>query len=161
MKVYMVYIKGNKSPYAYTINKDYINLFIEQRGQDMIYVKPIEMNKYEFMVFSNQNRGLQLGKDYLDDGEHTIEIIASVDESSQLSESCDYIQNTVLTLETSFKKLPLKKKYLNSITKITSEISRRDNNNPTLRVDTISLFYHLFKNTFTEVNEYDEKETLT
>ena len=56
MKVYMVYIKGDKSPYAYTIDKEYINLFLEQRNKDMIYIKLIDMNKYEFMIFSNKNR---------------------------------------------------------------------------------------------------------
>lgn len=156
MKVFMFYIKGEKSPYAYTIDKEYAELFQLQRNMNAMYLKKIHMEKYEFMIFMNNNRDIQLIKDYLFDGENDIEIISTINESSTLSESCDYIMNTSYALEKSLTKLPLKKKYLKTITTLTRELTRCDKNTPTLLVNTFTLFYHLFRNTFSDI-EVDEE----
>ncbi len=158
-KVFMFYKKGEKSPYAYTINTEYYNLFKSQRNMSLIFTKEIHMDKYEFMIFTNKNKSLQLIEDYLYDGENDITIIATVEESAKLSESCEYIFSTADTIERSLKNVPLKKKYLNSILSITQELKRRNKKTPTLCVNTFTLFYYLFRDTFSEVSlEIQEKE---
>ena len=144
-KVFMIYKKGEKSPYAYTINTEYYKLFKSQRNMSLI--------------FTNKNKSLQLIEDYLYDGKNDITIIATVEESAKLSESCEYIFSTADTIERSLKNVPLKKKYLNSILSITQELKRRNKKTPTLCVDTFTLFYYLFRDTFSEVSlKIQEKE---
>jgi hypothetical protein len=159
-KVYMFYKRKETSPYAYTINQSYAELFQVQRNMDVMFMKKIEMNKYEFMIFANTNKNIQLIEDWLFDGENDISIISTIEESSILSEKAYYVLSKAKEIEKSLSAIPFKKKYLNSIFQITQEIIGTSNNNPTLRVDTFTLFYYLFRDTFSEVPvEYlEEKE---
>lgn len=160
-KVFMFYKRSETSPYAYTINQEYAKLFQMQRNMDVMFMKKIEMNKYEFMIFANKNPSMQLIEDWLYDGENDIKIISSIDESSKLSEMAYYVLSKAESLQDSLSKFPFRKRYLKSIFQITQEIIGTSKDNPTLRVDTFTLFYYLFRDTFSEVPiEYlEEKET--
>lgn len=158
MKVYVFSLKSENEIYAYTAAKEYAELFRSQRNMKLFNEKVISLDKFEFMIFSNKMSVYQLCKDYLDDGEHDIEIVASVRETYQLSESCDYIRHNVSAIEKSIKDFPFKKKYLKPIIKLTQNITiKGKDEHPTLNVNTFTLFYYLFRNTF---YEYDDEEIL-
>ena len=61
----MFYKRKETSPYAYTINQSYAELFQVQTNMDVMFMKQIEMNKYEFMIFANTNKNIQLIEDWL------------------------------------------------------------------------------------------------
>ena len=158
MKVYVFNLKHEKSIYAFTATKEFAELFRSQRNMKLFNEQVITLDKYEFMIFSNKMSIYKLCKDYLDDGEHDIEIVATVQETYQLSESCDYIRHTISSIEKSIKIFPFKKKYLKPIIKVTESITTKGkDDHPTLNVNTFALFYHLFRNTF---SEYESQDTM-
>lgn len=150
MKVYVFSLKAEKGIYAFTINNEYADLFRSQRNMNVFDEKVISMDKHEYKAFSYQMQSHQLCKDYLDDGEHDIEIISTIQETTSLSESCEYITQTIEMLEKNVQIYPFKKKYLKIIIKLTQCITKRNDDHPTLNVNTFALFYHLFRNTFSE-----------
>ena len=58
--------------------------------------------------------------------------------------------STAVEIEKSCYSYPLKSKYLNIITNLTSIITQPDVRTKTLNIDTFKLFYHLFRNTFSK-----------
>lgn len=157
-KVTIFKLKGSKEIYAFSINKEYIKIFKEQRNMKLFDIINIELDKYELMVFFNKNKSCQLSKDYLNDGETDIEIVSTVHESDSLSESCDFIYNMALNIEEELDEYPLKKKYLNLIKELTETITLCSEKELTsLNINTFKLFYHLFRNTFSEyADEFEE-----
>lgn len=150
MKVYVFCLKADSDVYAFTATKEFAELFRSQRNMDLFKESVLTLDKHEFMIFANKLSNNKLCKDYLDDGKNIIEIAATVREATQLSDSCEYIQDTVEFLKKDLSRTPFKKKYLKPIIKITESITKRIDNNPTLNVNTFSLFYYLFRNTFSE-----------
>ena len=152
MTVTIFSLKDEKGVYAYSINKEYIDLFKIQRNMDLFYIKKVKMSKHEFMIFSNKNRNQLMIRDYLFDGESecNIEMITTVYESDALTESCTQIHSLATHIENSIFTYPLKDKYLNIITKLTSTITDVDEHDNVLNIDTFKLFYHLFRKTFSK-----------
>lgn len=157
MKIFVFSLKNETEIYTYTAAKEYAELFRYQRNMKLFNERTVKMDEYEFMIFANKMSNYQLVKDYLYDGENDIEIVASVKETSQLSESCEYIQFTIESIKKTVRMFPFKKKYLKPILKITQSITTKGiDDNPTLNVNTFVLFYHLFRNTFSEYKIDDE-----
>jgi hypothetical protein len=160
-KVYVFYLRGDNSPYAFTLDKGYRDIFLAQRNRNLFFVKKMEMDKYELMVFMNKFKHKQLIQDNLYDGKTDIEIICTVEESDKLSESCEYISNSVDTLKTNLYKMPFKKKYFDIIHTILKNMTSVKNGKPTLEINTVSVFYKICKNTFIEDPEENNfKETI-
>lgn len=158
MKITLFYLLETKSLYAYSENNDFIKKFKSQRNMKLFKVVTKDIDKYQRMVFLNKNSGKQMITDYLSDEENTFEIISTVEESDKLSESTEYISDTMTFTRRCMMMWDLKEKYLNIITKITDVISEQtsDDDNPTLKINTLDLFYYLFKNTFIEKSIEDE-----
>ena len=156
MTVTVFSLKNEKGVYAFSINKDYIDLFKIQRNMNLFYIREIKMSKYEFMAFSNNNKNHLMVVDYLYDSKSktNIEVITTVHESDSLSESCEQIYSVASCIEKSAYNYPLKDKYLNIILKLTSSITEVDDSTNILNIDTFKLFYHLFRNTFSD--DYDK-----
>ena len=150
MKVIIFSLKADKGIYAFTIDKEYAEIFRSQRNIDLFNETEISLNKYEYMVFNNKNSHFQLVKDYLDDGDTDIEIVATINETTRLSEYCEQIRQTSEFIERNIDGFMLKKKYLKAIMNVTQNITKRKDNHPTLNINTFKLFYYLFRNTFSE-----------
>lgn len=161
MKVYVFSLKNEKDIYAFTATKEYADIFRSQRNMKLFNERILSLDKYEFMIFSNKMSNYQLCKDYLEDDENDIEIIASVKETSELSEACENIRQISYLIENDFKIFPFKKKFLKPIIKITQNITKRKDNHPTLNVNTFSLFYYLFRNTFSEYDIQDSQNNFS
>lgn len=160
MNVTVFSLKNEKGVYAASINKKYIELFKLQRNMSLFNIRNIKMNKYEYKAFMFNNKSNMLVLDYLYDTKTktNIEMVTTVHESDELSESCNNIHSIAETLEKSIYQYSLKPKYLNIITTLTSFITELDVNGNILNIDTFKLFYHLFRNTFSEdADKIDDK----
>lgn len=158
IKVYIYILKKedpNKEIYGYTVSKEIAKQFENQRNMKLFYRIVKRMDKYELMIFMNDNKSKQLCKDNLYDGERDYQIIATIDESSSLSESCDSIFSTIIFINDALIDYKLKDKYLKAINEITDFLNnkRYEYSN----INTFKLFYHLFRETFYEdINESDD-----
>lgn len=151
MKVY-IFTKDNEI-YAYSNIKELAELFQIQRNMNVFKVEKVYMDKYDFMAFSYKKRDQKIIKDYLSDSINTVEFASTVRESSYLDDSCDQIVRTIDSIHNSLVHIPFKKEYLNSIIVITKSITMYDKNCvPTLNIDTLKLFYYLFKDTFIDIS---------
>lgn len=135
--------------YGYTVLKEYAKLFESQRNMKLFIRKREKIDKYQLMMFMNNKKVKQICKDYLFDGKQDIEIMATIEESEKLSESCYYINNEIEAIVKELKQYPLKDKYLKVINELTKSLTKKDSDR-FLNIDTFRLFYHLFKNTFYE-----------
>lgn len=157
MKVYIFKLKNESNIYAYSINKEYVDIFISQRNMKLFKYQIIDLDKYDFMIFSNKMNNQKLLKDFLYDGENDIEIVATTEESSKLSDSCQYIQDICDFVKHHIHEYNLKNKYLKSILKITDKIILEEENKPVmLNINTFKLFYYLFRNTFSKYDVTEE-----
>ena len=156
MKVYLFYLKEDpRELYAFTLDKEYKNRFMSERNMNLFYMKKEHMEKNICMVFMNKNKSKQIVRDVLNDGKTDYEILCTVEESTKLSESCEYIEFTCGAIKELIHNYSLKKKYLKSILALT-DVIKNQNTNPTLQINTFKLFYELFKNTF-----YEKKDNET
>ena len=154
MKVYVFYLKSDKSIYAFTTLKEQATLFHEQRNSSLFKEKVIKMNKEEFQSFNERYSNCRLIDDILEDSKgETIYIVDTIKENLELTESCDYISTLVSSMKNDIKKLSLKDKYVNDIMVILKSMISPDN---ILNIDTVSLFMSLNKKTFLNHKNYDE-----
>ena len=150
MKIYTIYISYDNSLYAYSAEKDTVDSFMIQRNQKLFTVKSIHLQNESLSIFMYQNRGKQLIHDVLYDGKNDISIICTVDESNKLSESCEYIQNTVNAIRSSKYINMLTDEMLDVILYLTDIINKRGKYNSSLKINTFNVFWNLFRYTFTD-----------
>ena len=156
-KVYLFFLKDEKELYAYTIVKEYRDIFRNQRNMKLFKESSLKMDKYELSVFENKNYKKKIYQDFLYDGKTDIVIYATTEESNSLSESCMYITNIMNSVKDEVAKYCIKEKYLKSILKLTEKIILKDNDKDKgiINVNTFKLFYHLFRNTFSEYSDIE------
>jgi hypothetical protein len=153
MKIYLFYLKEDpRELYAFTLDKEYRDRFMNERNMDLFYMKKERIEKNICMVFMSKNKSKQIIKDVLNDGEKDYVIMCTMEESVKLSESCEYIENTCIAVRDLIHNYSLKKKYLKSIIALT-DVIKNQNSNPTLQINSFKLFYELFKHTFYEKKE--------
>lgn len=156
MKLYLYYLKSNpNSLYCWTIDKDLSKLFESQRNMDLFIKdvnKDIDEDDKDFRLFSADNSSTILISDVLYDGENTIYISCSRKEASSLDAYIDNIWTVINDINKliEFHSFNIKEKYLKSILNLTNNITYGGDQESSgeLRIDTVSLFIKLFKNTF-------------
>lgn len=158
IKVYIYILKKeetHKEIYGYTVDKDISKQFESQRNMKLFYRIVKRMDKYNLMIFMNNNKSKQICIDNLYDGKNDYQIAATIDESSALSESCDSILSTIIFINDAMCDYKLKKKYLKAIDEITNFLN--NNKYDYANIDTLKLFYYLFKETlYDDINESDD-----
>lgn len=145
MKVYLYRICYDNSIYAFTMNKDYADMFEEQRSMDVFHKEKIHLDDYEWMIFSNTYKSFMIIKDILYDGDNNYEIACTSEESDKLSSSCEHIEDICTMIKNSYMEYL---EDLKSIINLTQIITKQKNSLPQLNINTFKLFYHLFKFTF-------------
>jgi hypothetical protein len=119
-----------------------------------IYQKK-KVSDIEGRAFMSYNKSKMLGKFPLETkGVPVIDFAETYDEDVRLSVEIENIEKMVEEIEKVFRKYPVKKKYMESITRLTT-IDDGENH---LVIDTLSLFIDLNKKTFIEEKEYDHYE---
>lgn len=144
MKVYLLYLKSDKSLYAFTATKEYFKLFLEQRNPKCFIISKHKMTDSEFSHFSYSHKNCQIVKDVFEDGKNTTELMITISESSELESELDRIDSMYESIVHIFTKYPLLKKYQKAIKHLTT-IEDKDGN---LLINTLSLFVDLNRETF-------------
>lgn len=162
MKVYVYFLKTDpKDLYAYTTSKEYAKKFEEERDMKLFIKGKIKMTEEERKKFEYSNQKKRMIRDAVSDNGVDIEIISTVSESAQLSESMDYFSMTFENLDDYLAELVtydlLKDKYADSLDKlILSVIDDDEDGSPQLRCNSFRLFMYLFGNTYYKKESSDE-----
>lgn len=157
MKIELIYLKNKL--YCYSNNHDYVNKFLSQRNRNLFTVKNKKMNKEEFKIFDNSNYQIKLCEILLYDGINDLCIIGTHEEDFKLSIISEKIYDKIDNLNKYYQsKSILKNKVLKSINYLTNIIVDKNSQNQYFKIDTLNLFYYLFKNTFKNIDDYDIDE---
>lgn len=153
MKVELIYLKDKL--YCYSDNHEYVKKFLSQRNQKLFKVIKCKMNKNEFKIFDNTNYQIKLCEILLFDGIDDMYIIGTNNEDFRLTIASDEIYDTINSINTfyQFKNDILKDKILKSIKYLTNTIVDNTLKKQEFKINTLNLFYNLFKNTFSDIDK--------
>ena len=167
VKVYAAYFKSSDDTkyqlYAFTTDKKVFKDFLNSRNKNLFKTKVFSLRESEVKVafYSTTDRSKQIIKDNLYDGNDDIPVYCTIDESNQLSESCDYIIKDLQFISSSFAELGnevdqdvLTQDELDLIIEITNKVNSYATKKlqPFANLNTLELFYHLFKKTFDDTS---------
>lgn len=147
--VYAFYLKKDKKLYAFTINKEYKDSFKKIRNMNKFIYTKLYMDELTLSIFQDKNYLKMLTKVYLSNSNDIKEyhtIIATYDEEYLLEKKSSDISDNLVGIKIYMHRLNLKKEYVNAI-KYLTEINN-PNDSTISNINTLKLFYHLFKNTF-------------
>lgn len=167
VKVYCFFLKSDPNElYAFTINKMYKELFEEQRCTNKFVCGTKKMTDTEFRIFSYKNSDRMLHKEILTDDTEIYEVLATADESNKFSDSCSYIADVLMSLESECKSeksyLYLSKNHLEFIYNLTDILIHDKTDKSFLNINTFKLFLYLFKETMYDSGDVvnDEHEII-
>lgn len=150
MKLYLLYMKNQL--YGITDNKDYVTQFLSQRKSNIFTVVTEKMDKEECIKYIQDNSSLKLIEILLEDENSSYTIIGTVKEEDEINCTCEKFSDTCNSFKLHFlPNFPFKKKIKSFLEDLTT-ISKMENNHPIIQINSVKLFYHLFKETFTEIN---------
>jgi hypothetical protein len=162
MKIYLLYILPNSKLYAISDNKEFIKRFLTERNPKLFKLVTKKCDKEVGLPFMSTNYKYQLDRIPLEDDNGDCELIGTIEEGSiinlvceKMAETCTYLKNRLSNNDyftDEFKSL------LNDLTTISKDL----NYHPIIQIDSIKLFYHLFKETFIHKDEitYDESDEI-
>ena len=155
--IYLIYLKNDKSLYAHTTSKQMKELFLSQRNPNCFITKTINLGKNSLYMFSKYHRDSLLTLSPINISKFKdIDIVATHSELTTLYEECDKLDRTMYECKTILTSAITDSKYLESVEYLTKILYYKKNDNGTKdaisTINLLSLFNHLFKNTF-----YDEE----
>ena len=156
VKVYCYFLRSSpNSLYAFTINKKYKELFEQQRNMTVFISGIKEFDDISYQPFNYMNRYKELTEDIVQDKETTISVICTIEESSKYSGVINEILSFIesLTRDVQMSKYPLQEEYLNIIEDLTSKIMGEGE---IININTLKVFYNLFKETFVNTETDNE-----
>ena len=148
MKVHLFYLMVDKKGYLYahTATKKFAEQFMRERDMKRFKYKKVNMEEVEYQAFHKKYITEKLVEDVVNDNKETLKIVATIAESEQLSESCDYIVQTIEYIKQRLIDYHLKDDYFDSILSLCDSLIEEDGEE--IYVDTIKVFTYLFRNTF-------------
>lgn len=146
--IYILYKKEDQMIYAFSLDKKFINEFLQQRNRKCFHLEKKKMQNSIIGAFLSKYREYQLIDIPLFHNEEVISIIGTIHEDNILSDSSERIWMEMEAIEKALSQYPFKKKYLNLIKEITNIVNNQDKEEPIIEIDTFSLFCYLFKDTF-------------
>ena len=158
MKIYLYYLKSEKNKlYAFTDNKEYSKLFSSTRNMKLFNYKTIDVDEDELFILKDKYWENELEEYFLDDDENSYHIICTNNEEIILNDSCEQLGDNMVFFKSyfdSFKFLDKKVvKLIDNLTDISAKNSKiygegTGKYDLEMQINTFSLFYYLFKNTF-------------
>lgn len=151
MKVYLFYHKNLL--YGFTYNKEYMERFLLERNSRLFKCITKKMDKQEYFEFSKDKELLKLCEIPLEDTNGDCNIIGTVSEENEIMLVCEKFGETCEYLKVHFtKNVPFNNEYKEILDLLTT-ISKDSNHHPIIQIDSVKLFYHLFKDTFIEITD--------
>lgn len=155
MKIYSLYLISRNILYAVTDNKSYIKKFLSERNRNLFKVNITKFDKDDGLKYLDSNKFLKLNEILLEDSDGVCTIIGTIQEDDILGCICEKMSENCEYLKLHFtQNVPFNNEYkslLNELTTITKNI----NNHPIIQIDSVKLFYYLFKDTFVEAKYLD------
>lgn len=158
MKIYLFYIKSeNNTLYAFTDNKEYAISFSEQRNMKLFKFKTMSVDRNYFVSFKNKFWDNYMIPIELEDDDRSYIITGTNNEEIILNDSVEKLGDDMVYLRSYFSSFEgLNKKVLKLIDSLTDisiknyKIYGEGSNKYDLemQINTFSLFYYLFRNTF-------------
>ncbi len=153
VKVWLFFLVNERTPYAFTVNKEYKSRFLQERNSDCFNVRKIEMDELEFSMFVNIHRSIMLSEMPLNTSlTEYVNILMTPREYARLHLEASNMDSEIERIQKDFSKLKLKSKYSDSINYLsTVECMKIEENGEKCSLSTINLlflFRILFKNTF-------------
>ena len=151
MKVYLLYLLPKKKLYAFTDNKTYLERFLSERNPKLFKVKEKKVENDSLFILENVS--LHLNIIPLEDENGDCSIIGTNTEDDILSRFCEKMEDTCQQLKIHFtENVPFNDEYKSILDDLTT-ITKNVDNHPIIQIDTVKLFYYLFKETFIESDE--------
>lgn len=153
MKVYLFYLlSDNNRLYAYTTDKEYADRFLTERNPDLFKRKKKEFDDPMGKLFLNSHKKLQLFDGPLTEDGKSLSILMTYEENDKLTDSFETLIDELDAIRVYFTEdIALKEEWcelINRMTIIAKAEEREDQVDVIAEINTLSLFYHLFKNTF-------------
>ena len=154
IKVWVFYLKGESSIYAFTALKEFKNRFLRERNEKCFNVEKIEMDEFEFSLFMNRHSSYKLSEMPLNTSlTEYVNILMTPKEYEELNHRASSMDSEMERIHKRFsEEVSLKEKYSESVNYLCSTvINNKKKNGEIDRISTINLlflFMQLFKNTF-------------
>ena len=155
MKLYLLYLLPKNTLYAITNNRKYLNQFLSERNPKIFNVITKKFDDDEYEKFMTSYSHFSLIDIPLEDCKSQYTIIGTIDEcniidtvSESMAESCNYLKLHFT------KNVPFNNEYKEILDALTT-ISKNSNYHPIIQIDSVKLFYYLFKETFTMIDDSD------
>lgn len=147
MKTWILYLKKDKSLYAFTATKKLLYKFLEQRNPKCFIVKEFNLTDHEFGILSYAHKNAQLVEDVFEGENGVVTLVVTWYEINDLETELESIDRYVEEIERIFRLYPLKRKYQKAIRHLTTTDDGKGN----LIINTLSLFIDLHIDTFLKV----------
>lgn len=152
--VYIFYI--NEKMYAWTTSKKKRDAFIKQRSKKAFKLKKKELDDITLRAFRSKYKSQELIEIPLDSPDGDLEIIGTYSEDTNFSDYCEKITNDLdLSIYYFDNQCPvtdeLPDDYLKAIlalSDVITKIIRKGYTSEYVRLDGVSIFFKLHKNTF-------------
>jgi hypothetical protein len=153
MKLYLLYLKNQL--YGVTNKKDYMIQFLSERNSNLFDVVTKKMDDDECMKYMSNNASLKLTEIILEDKNGSYAVIGTIKEEDELNYTCEKFVDTCNNFKLHFlHNVPFKKKFKSLLDDLTT-ISKVENYHPIIQIDSVKLFYYLFKETFLETSQFN------
>ena len=153
MKLYLLYLRNQL--YGISNNKKYVNQFLSERNSNLFSIITKKMDDEDCVKYMSDNSSLKLIEILLEDKNGSYTIIGTIKEEDELNCTCEKFVDTCNNFKLYFlKNVPFKKKYESLLDNLTT-ISKVENYHSIIQIDSVKLFYYLFKETFLETNQFD------
>lgn len=156
MKVYLLYLLSKNRLYAISDNKKIIKQFLSERNHKLFNLVMKSGDKEDMLKILNEYKLLKLGDIPLEDSNGDYNIIGTLEEDNLLSHVCERMAESCQQLKLHFtQNVPFKNEYKSLLDDLTS-VTKNLNNHPIIQINSIKLFYYLFKETFIDMGQLEE-----
>lgn len=146
VKVYLYYLKSDKSLYAFTIDKSIKDEFELERCMKLYRKRTKEMNAPQFQAFSWSHNNEMLFCNTLSDGENDISFATTYSENFELEKTCQNLEDKVVEILKKVNQFPLQKK-IRKMLDNALEYYGDGVNESIYHFDTFKIFLRKFRNT--------------
>ena len=159
MTYYMFYLNHTGTLYAFTSYKKYALEFMEVRNMKNFTIhKEKFQTETEERLFMKNCHLKRLMESVVEDERSVYSVIETEEEDQKLQDACNEIFDNMVTIRDRIRKfVPLKEKYKTTIEQVTNcyRVIGNNTRDPVLKVNTLKLFYCLFRFTFLNWNTYE------
>ena len=150
MKVYLFYLKSDKSLYAFTNRKDYMKRFKKERNQKHYHYVKKELDSIQYQAMSYSNRGCILFDNVLNDESfNDLSYLTTYHENDMLENYLSELEKEIYDINRSLEEYNLKDKYMELFYNILLYYKKEEN--PGISITYTLNIFRIFVNLFKDV----------